>query len=116
LVLDWWSGKQLFGNDTDLLKHAQSVGLNPSANNLIVAKLIDNDPLIGQRAFVDENLFGKRYETLVEQTKAAPPWNGLGWQRRLPGTSMMPNEMGLLRGASAFSPELKELERELELR
>jgi AcrR family transcriptional regulator len=44
------------------------------------------------RAFVDENLFGKRYETLVEQTKAGPPWNGLGWQRRLSGTSMMPND------------------------
>ena len=47
LVLDWWPGNQLFGNDTDLLKHAQSVGLNPSANDLIVAKLVDNDPLIG---------------------------------------------------------------------
>jgi hypothetical protein len=41
------SGSQIFCNDADLLEDAQSVGLQPRANDFIVGELVDDDPLIG---------------------------------------------------------------------
>jgi AcrR family transcriptional regulator len=70
------------------------------------------------RALMDEKLFGKRYEALVQEAKAAQPRERLRMAASIARNvyDAEKSEMGLLRGASAFSPELKALERELELR
>jgi AcrR family transcriptional regulator len=70
------------------------------------------------RALMDENLFGERYEALVAEAKAAHPLERLRMAASITRNvyDSEKSEMGLLRGASAFSAELKELERELEQR
>jgi AcrR family transcriptional regulator len=70
------------------------------------------------RALMDEHLFGEGYEALVEEAKAAHPIERLKMAASIARNvyDAERSEMGLLRGASAFSAELKELERELEQR
>jgi AcrR family transcriptional regulator len=70
------------------------------------------------RALIDEKLFGKRYEALVQRAISSHPVERLRMAACIARSvyDTEKSEMRLIRGASAFSPELRKLERELELR
>ncbi len=71
------------------------------------------------RALANDTLFDDRYETLVRKAQSiTEPVERLAVVAAIARNTydVEKSKMGLLRGASAFSPELKELEREGEQR